>query len=1303
MRRMLPSLVAVLALVSLTSAAAYAQGVSVTGTIRGTVTDKDGGVVPGATVELKNNATAVVKTEVTNSTGSYTFPAQSIGTYTVSVSLSGFKTFVHTEVRLTSGATADLRAVLEVGALTETVNVKAASELISTTSTTVSSTVSMETIANLPVVTRNALNFVTFLPGVETPGTGRASTINGLPQSTINISIDGVSTSNLLQSGDGFFSMVTPRLDAVQEVTVSGAGAGAESSGGGAVQIKFVTRSGTNQFDTSIYHYFRHPELNSNYYFNTLNGLDKNRVIVHTYGGRVGGPIVIPGLVDGRGKAFFFSNFEHFYQPTEITRTRTVLTPNAQDGIFSWNTAAFGTQTVNLLALAAANGHTSSVDPIIGPLLARIRAATGTTGNITENVNNLNTLSYIYQAPATGNQYAPTNSVDFNLSQRHRLKGTYYLQRFKSNPDLLNSAEPRFPGFVNHGQQNSYRTTGSVTLRSTLGGGLVNELLGGWQSSPNDFFSNITPAHFEDQGGFSLGMPVIGNNAFITGATYGTNSQPRNTPNWNLDNNVSWLKGAHSFTFGGSFLQVTHRQQSWNSAATVNLGLDTTFDPARTMFTTTTFPGATNNHLAEARAIYALLTGRVTSINGTARLNREGTEYVYNGDLLQRDRMNMLSAYVQDSWRLKSNLTINYGVRWEVLLPFYPLINTRSMSTMTDVCGPSGEGDGAFDGRVCNIFNPGVFNNPGQVPTYVAYNPGQPGFTTKWFDFGPNIGAAWRPNAQGGFLRKLLGDPEQATIRGVFSTQFNRPRMDAFTGLFNGNPGGTPPGGANRSTAAGAYPIVNTAAGETWPLLFRETTRLGPPAFVKSPVYPITASITQGNDINVFDPDIVTPYTQQWSIGLQRSLGKDMAVELRYVGNRNERGWTTENWNSLNIFENKFLDEFKLAQANLRSHVESGCGVAGGPTCSFAFRGPGTNTSPLPIYLAYLSGVPAAQAGDQARYTSTNWTNTTLTGQLDEYFPNPFGAASSIYTGGTGSFRANAITAGLPSNFFSMNPLVDTANVQRAAAYGRYHAFQIDLRRRLARGLHANINYGYARSWGSSLQDLHRDRFTIRNANVPHAIKTTFAYEIPVGRGRRFGTDMGSILNAAIGNWEVNGTGRVQWRSFVFRGHMVGMTQDELQDAFKIRFTKTDTGVQQIFIMAQDIIDNTRKAFSTDERSLTRYSGDGPPTGRYLAPTGSPGCIDLFTGDCGEEEIWLRGPSFVRFDITLKKRIPFGRKASFDIQVDFLNAFNNINFNQVFDPGDDDDIFQITSAYTDTNGTFDPGGRLGQIVWRINF
>ena len=194
--------------------------------------------------------------------------------------------------------------------------------------------------ATLPLVARNALNFVVFLPGVDTSSANhsqRSSTIMGLPQSTLSITVDGANIQDkYTRSGDGFFANLQPRLDMVEEVTVSSATSGADSSGQGAVQIKFVTRSGTNKFVGSAYAYTRHQNLNTNNYFNTRNSLPKNVLILNQYGAREGGPIVIPGVYDGRGKAFFFFNMEQLRFPLSNTRTRGILSPQAQQGIFRY-------------------------------------------------------------------------------------------------------------------------------------------------------------------------------------------------------------------------------------------------------------------------------------------------------------------------------------------------------------------------------------------------------------------------------------------------------------------------------------------------------------------------------------------------------------------------------------------------------------------------------------------------------------------------------------------------------------------------------------------------------------------------------------------------------------------------------------------------------------------------------------------------------------------------------------------------------------------------------------------------------
>jgi hypothetical protein len=655
-----------LAILVACSVSAFAQGSGQS--LSGTVVDSGGGVIPGATVSAKNNATGQAFEVVSNESGVFSIPGISVGTYTVTVTLSGFKTAVMNDVRIVTATQTSVKAVLEIGALNETVEVSSRAELVQSQSATVSSTLVAEQLNEVPLSSRNALYALNMLPGVQAGSGGgpRAAGINGLPNNTINITIDGVQTGNMLQSTDGFFSMVTPRLDAVEEITITGAvpGSGA-GSGPGSVQIQFATRSGTNRLDGSVYHYWRQPEFNSNYYFNKINKLAKNEVVAHQYGFRQGGPIVIPGLFDGHNKAFFFFNFERLYQPSSATRTRTVLRTDAQAGIFGYNVTVGGVQqrrTIDLLALARNNGQISATDPTVMSILGRIRAATGTTGTLND-VGNGNTLDYVFQADGISNQYAPTSRVDINLSDKHRLSGSYLWQRFTSDPDLLNNGDPRFPGFTNVAQQNSYRTTGSSTLRSTLSSSLVNELRGGWQWSPNEFFANVTAEQFADQDGYAIGFPIG------TSAVTQNNPAPRNTTTWSIDNTLNWLKGAHSFSIGGGYAGILNRLNNYNAVTAITLGFDQNTDPAAALFNTTNFPNATGNQLTEARNLYALLTGRVSAVPGTARLNTDTGKYVYNGDLARLSRQSSFSAFFSDQWRVSPSLTLNAGLRWDLHNP----------------------------------------------------------------------------------------------------------------------------------------------------------------------------------------------------------------------------------------------------------------------------------------------------------------------------------------------------------------------------------------------------------------------------------------------------------------------------------------------------------------------------------------------------------------------------------------------------------------------------------------------------------
>ena len=322
--------------------------------------------------------------------------------------------------------------------------------------------------------------------------TPRDAKLYGLPEQAINITIDGINAQNNFQRAtDGFYSMVFPQLDALEQVTVTGAAAGSDSASGGSVSIRFVTRSGTNSYRGTGYYFLRHPDLNTNYHFNQVNELPKNRLIMNQVGGSLGGPIRLPRY-DGSGRAFFFVNYEEFYQPTSATRTRTMFHPETEKGIFRYSVTSGGVQTVrevNVLALAAANGHASAIDATIGPLVVEIRNAANSavsagTGVIQDVTTNPAQQQLLYQPPGKYYNHLPTTRVDFNLNEQHRLSGSYWWQQINRIPDIQNNGEATFPGLSNVADYRSLRTVGSVTLRSTFGASIVNELIGGWQDSP---------------------------------------------------------------------------------------------------------------------------------------------------------------------------------------------------------------------------------------------------------------------------------------------------------------------------------------------------------------------------------------------------------------------------------------------------------------------------------------------------------------------------------------------------------------------------------------------------------------------------------------------------------------------------------------------------------------------------------------------------------------------------------------------------------------------------------------------------
>ncbi|MDQ3009709.1 MAG: carboxypeptidase-like regulatory domain-containing protein, partial [Acidobacteriota bacterium] len=1234
--------IAVLALLCLT---VFGQ---VTAPLSGTVTDPNGAVISGATIIVKSAATGAEFRATSSGSGTYTVPSLGTGTYNVTVNAPGFKQAVIREVKMDAGIPANVNVTLEVGAATESVVIQGGAEMLQSQSANISTTLNVKQIINLPLVSRNALNFIVFLPGVDSPGITRDATINGLPENAINITLDGINVQdNNNKTTDGFFARIAPRLDAIEEVTVSTATPGADNGGGGAAQIKFITRQGTNELHGSLYEYHRNPSLNSNYWFSNRNSApydvkaaktcgnpnattfnsatqvaydpdrckaQRARILTNQYGFRVGGPIWVPKIFDGRNKAFFFVNYEEFRLPNASNEQRTILNARTQAGFFRY-TVSGQTREVNLLEIATRNSQTATLDPTITKLLADIRGTTS-KGNVTPLTDpNLEQFNFI--TPGNNITYFPTVRFDVNMTQKHHLELTWNYQKLNSTPDFLNNRDEAFPGFPNRGSQIGDRYTGSLAVRSTLTPTVVNEARTGLSGGPSRFNPEASALTFSDalanQGGYNLAISLAG----ISNATSTPNASRRNPLLRDFSDTLTWTRGSHNLSFGGQFTQLNLTLHSRPLLAPgITFGVNAN-DPAASMFnaanSAANFPGSSDADRVRAQNIYAVLTGRVTAITASALLSEETGKYEYLGESINRGRQREYSIFGQDAWRARPNLTLNFGLRWVVQGPYTALNDGYTTVSVDDLFGVSGPG---------NLFKPGTLT--GRVPQFVPFGKGAQSYSTDYSNFAPNFGFAWTPSVKDGWLKRFIGDGGQTVVRAGFSVAYNRNGLADFTSVYGLNPGSAI--NADRSLAIG-----NLAAITELPVLLRDRNRLGRPSFADTPVYPLTEVIT--GDANIFDPNIKVPYSQSWSFGIQREITKNMAVEVRYVGTRNLQGWTDYDLNDVqqNIVENGVLSEFKLAQANLQAN--NAAPAASGRNGSFGYFGAGTGTSPLPVTLAYFTGQPASAAGTVASYSNASnslFRNATFVNPLAMFNPAPLTYAANLHS--DANRRTNARNAGLPANLFLTNPdlrggVFFTGN----GGYTRYDALQVEFRRRLAKGFLVQANYNFAKGFSSTrFGSFRAPRTNTLNDGVPGYVQNTFKvnwlYELPIGRGKALLGNIGNVLDRFVGGWEFHGTGRVQSGQILNFGNvrLVGMTEKEFRKEYGLYF---DDGAKLIYNLPKDIIENTIKAFTVSATTRSGYPEPGGvpsvPTGRYIAPANSPSCIQVVTGDCAPQTLYV--------------------------------------------------------------------------------
>jgi hypothetical protein len=1202
-----------------TASMALAQ-VATTGQLVGVVQDQSGAVVAGAELQLENDDTRAVHTGTANSDGGFVFPTLSPGSYTLTVKKQGFETTVYLRLVIYAARTTNHTAILKVGAVTQTVEVQGDAQVLHTTTNTISSTVDQKYLQDLPLPGRSVLPFVLLSAGAQQGVTARDSTINGLPGGSLNITLNGINNNaqRFKSGGTSFFAFVQPRLESIQEVTVTTSNLAANSTGQGAIQIQFVTKSGTNSWHGEVFWQHENSALNANNWFNNARRIRRPVFIRNDQGASLGGPII-------RNKLFFFLSYAHVKTPQSADFETRVLTPAAQTGLFTYLGTDGTTRTVNLLQIAGQNGFPSTVNPIIGAQLQKIQSST-TAGALSTFDSIRNRLRWVAPSPVT-NQY-PTARIDYQVTEKLRLS---FSDTYNHNVNARGFRGTVLPGVFTEEQSvgqisNPYIANASATW--SLRPDMVNEFNFGIQSNQEIFNIGYNRSLFQPRlMNFPLTLPS-GLEA-TNGLGFGITFQPRNNPIYNLANNFYYQRGNHSFSFGGNYMRSVVHQSTLGDAGTPRFSFGVVGnDPAGSIFNATTLPAISNDARNDALALYALLTGRVSNVAKSVNVDEKTRQYANDQPVIIRERQTSFGLYAQDSWRASRSLTINYGLRWDFQGDVFNTNDIYTSPTLQDLFGPSGG-----TGNSPNLFRPGSLGgiaNPAIHQRSHAYE-------RDWSNPAPHLGVAWNPSFQGGWLGRAFGD-RKTVFRGGYSISYYAEGLLNFTNNAGNNPG--------LRQSGNLVPGVDFAPGSLRVGDPLPAFRLFPASF--SFPLPLSNFAFTNTTISTIDPNLKAPYVQTWSASIQRELGSGTVLEVRYAGNRGVRLWHTFNINETNIFENGFLNQFIQAKRNLDINVANGRGQ------SFANNNL-SGQAATPIFDAAFAGLAAGQGFGNATFITQ-----LQTGQAGA-LANTMATTSTYFCRLVGNGFAPCASLGFntpgqyPINLFRLNPFIGNANMLSDNSFSNYNALQIEFRQRLTHGLTLNVNYAWAHAMNDRYNknvDNSGNFITLRNRrldygpstfDIRHVLQAFGTYDLPVGQGRKFAVN-NPILDGVIGGWTVGAIFRIQ-SGLPFKLSSGRLTVNQQDAGVVLSGTTTASDLQKlvgVFRSGPDI-------FFLDPK-LT--GSDGRANSSFLAPPTTPGQFGAY--------VYLHGPRFVTTDLSLAKATPIIKeKLRMEFRAEMVNAFNH--------------------------------------------
>ena len=816
--------------------------------------------------------------------------------------------------------------------------------------------------------------------------------------------------------------------------------------------------------------------------------------------------------------------------------------------------------------------------------------------NTTDAGDGLNTSGYRFNPRANEARDQFVYKGDYYLNSKNSFTGTYnYISNPTDRPDA-GTFYSAIPPVTNTIKDHLL----SLSWRWTASPTLTNEVRAGFMRSNTAFLdSNQYPTSIA--GGLLFSNPV---NTFL--------NQGRAVNTYNIQDNATWLKGKHEISFG--FQSQLLKTAPYNDAGiipTYTLGISTANTNG---LTSADLPGIRSTDLTTANNLYANLAGIISSASQTFNVTSATSGFVPGATNLRNLDFNTYAGYVQDKWKIAPNFTINVGVRYEYWTPL-------------------DETNGLYLAPVLENGNvKATVLDPNAVLNFIGGPSGRPFYKADKNNFAPNIGFAWDPfkagktSIRGGYMIAYVNDNVVTAVRNSVATsnglQFGN-TVSNMTSLLSSNP----------TVPAPTYKVPRTLADN----------------------YAITTTAATGMP----DPNLVTPYVQQWTIGIEHDF-KGTVFSAKYVGNRGTDLLRAIDYNQVLYNANGFLGDFQRAQSNAALSQ-----AAGG-----AYNG------------SYNSAIPGSQQLTvfPQLYNGGNLSNTTIqnyikTGQVGEL---------------ANTYMVNKWNG--PVNFYT-NPNLQGANVLLNGGMSIYHALQLEATRRTRSGLQVQFSYTYGKALSNTSGDAQTNFEPLLDNNNPsleyarsafdirHSFKANYYYELPFGKGKRWGGN--ALTNAVIGGWSLSGI----W------AYNSGSPYSILSGYGTLNRSARSTGTNTASIAG---IDGATLQSLTDGVFMT---GNGPyfllPTlintdGRGAAQAGSaPFSGEVFynptAGNLGNlQRRMFNGPWQWSWDASAIKSFQFRERHKLDLHFDFFNFANHPTFYVPPQSGD----YASTTNFSINNSTF---------------